>query len=215
MPEDPAITPPESTRCPWCSTVAPAGATTCSSCGAALIASSEGSVPGVTSIDAEAVLRGRTTARPRGGLLGLLSGETGDTVDAPSAAELSSLAPPPVSVRMEMIRLELDAERQRLEAEAAGMAADAVVDGEISRIPPGVLTPQPSDAASPNGSTVAEDTSASQGAPTSEATTKAGTAATPTASAAPAGSPAPGASPAPGPTSAGDGTPDSGASAVR
>lgn len=208
MAEDPAVTPPESTRCPWCSTVAPAGATTCSSCGAALIASSEGSVPGVTSIDAEAVLRGRTTAKPRGGLLGMLSGETGDTVDAPTAAELSSLAPPPVSVRMEMMRLELDAERQRLEAEAAGMAADAVVDGEISRIPPGVLTPQPSDAASPNGSTAAEDASASEGAPTSQAATTAGTAATPATSAAAT-------SPAPGPTSAGDGTTDSGASAVR
>jgi hypothetical protein len=213
MSDDAAVTPPESIRCPWCSTIAPAGASTCSSCGAALIASSEGSVPGVTSIDAEAVLRGRTTARPRGGLLGLLSGETGDTVDAPSAAELTSLAPPPVSVRMEMMRLELDAERQRLEAEAAGMAADAVVDGEISRIPPGVLAAQRSDAASPNGSPAAEDTSG--GAPASDAGMTAETAATPASGAAPAAGPAPGASPAPGPTSAGDGTPDSGASAVR
>jgi hypothetical protein len=98
-------------------------------------------VPGVTSIDAEAVLRGRSSARPRGGLLGLLSGETGDTVEAPSAAELSSLAPPAADVRIEIIRLELDAERQRLEGEAAGMAADAVVDGEIARIPPGLLAP--------------------------------------------------------------------------
>jgi len=157
MSEDPAPISPETTRCPWCSTVAPAGATTCSSCGAALIASGESSVPGVTSIDAEAVFRGRTTARPRGGLLGILSGETGDTVDAPSAAELSSLAPPPADVRMEMIRLELDADRQRLETEAAGMAADAVVDGEIARIPPGFLTPQVAATPSPNGPPMAED----------------------------------------------------------
>jgi len=169
MSEDPAATPPESTRCPWCSTLAPAGASTCSSCGAALVASSEGSLPGVTSIDAEAVLRGRTSAKPRGGLLGLLSGETGDTVDVPSAAELSSLAPPPVSVRMEMIRLELDAERQRLEGEAAGMAADAVVDGEISRIPPEMLAPE-----APSAPTIAaptaEETSASETAPANGAT---------------------------------------------
>jgi hypothetical protein len=164
MSEDPAATPPESTRCPWCSTLAPAGASTCSSCGAALVASSEGSLPGVTSIDAEAVLRGRTSAKPRGGLLGLLSGETGDTVDVPSAAELSSLAPPPVSVRMEMMRLELDAERQRLEGEAAGMAADAVVDGEISRIPPGMLAPQ-APAAPATDAPAAEETSASETAP--------------------------------------------------
>jgi hypothetical protein len=163
MSEDPAVTPPEPTRCPWCSTLAPAGASTCSSCGAALVASSEGSLPGVTSIDAEAVLRGRTSAKPRGGLLGLLSGETGDTVDVPSAAELSSLAPPPVSVRMEMMRLELDAERQRLEGEAAGMAADAVVDGEISRIPPGMLAPQAPSA--PAAAPSAEETSASATAP--------------------------------------------------
>jgi hypothetical protein len=169
MSEDPAATPPESTRCPWCSTLAPAGASTCSSCGAALVASSEGSLPGVTSIDAEAVLRGRTSAKPRGGLLGLLSGETGDTVDVPSAAELSSLAPPPVSVRMEMIRLELDAERQRLEGEAAGMAADAVVDGEISRIPPGMLAPQ-APSAPAIAAPAAEETSASETAPANGAT---------------------------------------------
>jgi hypothetical protein len=74
-------------------------------------------------------------------LLGFLSGETGSTVDAPSAAELSSLAPPNTNVRIEMMRLELDAERQRLEGEAAGLAADAVVDGEIPAIPAGVVTP--------------------------------------------------------------------------
>src|SRR6266508_3135017 len=182
MADDPAASSPETTRCPWCSTPAPAGATTCASCGAALIASAEGSVPGVTSIDAEAVLRGRSNVRPRGGILGLLSGETGDTVEAPSAAEMSSLAPPPVDVRMEMMRLELDAERQRLEAEAAGMAADAVVDGEISRIPPGLLAAQPSSDASPNGSPAAEDTSASDRAPAPHAAVTPGTVAAPAAS---------------------------------
>ena len=96
----------------------------------------------------------------------MLSGETGDTVDVPSAAELSSLAPPPVSVRMEMIRLELDAERQRLEGEAAGMAADAVVDGEISRIPPGMIAPQ-APAAPALAAPSAEETSASETAPAS------------------------------------------------
>jgi len=170
MADDPAASSPETTRCPWCSTPAPAGATTCSSCGAALVTSAEGSVPGVTSIDAEAVLRGRSNVRGRGGILGLLSGETGDTVEAPSAAEMSSLAPPPVDVRMEMMRLELDAERQRLEAEAAGMAADAVVDGEIARIPPGVLTPQAAAPSSPNGAPPAGETAATESAPVSPAT---------------------------------------------
>jgi hypothetical protein len=190
MAEDPSTSVPETTRCPWCSTVAPAGATTCSSCGAALVASAEGSVPGVTSIDAEAVLRGRTSAKPRGGLLGMLSGETGDTIDAPSAAELSSLAPPPADVRIEMMRLELDAERQRLEAEAAGMAADAVVDGEIARIPPGVLAPQ-AEVASPNGASAAEDELPTSSASPSDAVSPpTGTTPTPGAGAPDQGSPA-------------------------
>ena len=184
MSEDPAVTPPESTRCPWCSTLAPAGASTCSSCGAALVASSEGSLPGVTSIDAEAVLRGRTSAKPRGGLLGLLSGETGDTVDVPSAAELSSLAPPPVSVRMEMMRLELDAERQRLEGEAAGMAADAAVDGEISRIPRGMRAPKASSAPA-SDDPAAEETSASETEPANGAAGPASDSSVPATGAAP------------------------------
>jgi len=213
MSEEPTATSPETIRCPWCSTPAPAGTSACSSCGAALVASAEGSVPGVTSIDAEAVLRGRSSARPRGGLLGMLSGETGDTVEAPTAAEMSSLAPPPVDVRMEMIRLELDPERQRLEGEAAGLAADAVVDGEIARIPPGVLSTPTGGAPSPNGSTAPGDVSARDDVPASDAVTTPaatqGTAQAPAASPAPA-SPATGATPA-----AGDGTTDSGASAVR
>ena len=157
MTEDVAPPAPDSTRCPWCSAVAPAGAVNCPSCGAALIASAEGTVPGVTSIDAEAVLRGRNAAKPRGGLLGLLSGETGDTVEAPSAAELSSLAPPPVDVRMEMIRLEIEAERQRL-------AADAVVEGEIPSIPRGLIETD-GEEAPPPGPPQAGGPTAATGAP--------------------------------------------------
>jgi len=164
MTEDVAPPAPDSTRCPWCSAVAPAGAVNCPSCGAALIASAEGTVPGVTSIDAEAVLRGRNAAKPRGGLLGLLSGETGDTVEAPSAAELSSLAPPPVDVRMEMIRLEIEAERQRLAGEAAGMAADAVVEGEIPSIPRGLIETD-GEEAPPPGPPQAGGPTAATGAP--------------------------------------------------
>jgi len=145
MSEQPAASSPDVSRCPWCSAESPAGTETCPSCGAALIATAENSVPGVTAIDAEAVLRGRSQTKSRGGLLGFLSGETGDTVDTPSPAELSSLAPPSNNVRIEMMRLELEAERQRLEAEAAGLAADAVVDGEIQSIPPGVVPPMDAD----------------------------------------------------------------------
>jgi hypothetical protein len=164
MSEQPAASSPETNRCPWCSTISPVGTETCPSCGAALIATAENTVPGVTAIDAEAVLRGRGQTKSRGGILGFLSGETGDTVDTPSAAELSSLAPPTNNVRIEMMRLELEAERQRLEAEAAGMAADAVVDGEIPAIPPGVVPPVDEDGFEAGDDEAIGDTAAAAGA---------------------------------------------------
>ena len=129
---------PATSRCPWCSAMVPAGAETCPSCGAALIATADGGVPGLTAIDAEAVLRAKAQPKSRGGLLGFLSGETGDTVEAPSEAELASLAPPDTNVRIEMLRLELEAERQRLESEGAGLAVEAAEeDGET--IPAGMF----------------------------------------------------------------------------
>jgi hypothetical protein len=122
MPDEPT---PAMSRCPWCSAKVPAGIETCPSCGAQLVASADGGVPGVTAIDAEAVLRNRSAPKSRGGLLGFLSGETGDTVDAPSEAEMASLAPPGSNVRLEILRLELEAERQRLEDAGASLAVEA------------------------------------------------------------------------------------------
>ena len=149
---------PATSRCPWCSASLPVGAETCRSCGAALVATGEG-VPGVSVIDTEAVLRNRSAPKPRGGLLGFLSGETGDTVDTPSEAELASLAPPDTNVRIEMLRLELEAERQRLESEGAVLASEVAEEdgtpipaglfGDASEIPsgssamPGAAAPTP------------------------------------------------------------------------
>lgn len=150
---------PATGRCPWCSASVPAGSETCPSCGAALVASGDGGVPGLTAIDAEAVLRNRSQPKPRGGLLGFLSGETGDTVDAPSESELASLAPPDANVRLEMMRLELEAERQRLESEGAGLAAEAAEEGgtaipaglfgDTSEIPAGASATPPGPEATP------------------------------------------------------------------
>ena len=151
MPDDST---PATSRCPWCSATVPAGAETCPSCGAALVASSDG-VPGLTAIDSDAVARARAApSKSRGGLLGFLSGETGDTVEAPTEAEMASLAPPDTNVRIEMMRLELEAERQRLEAEGASLAAEAAEEGGAA-IPAGLFgdaTDQPSaGAATPPG----------------------------------------------------------------
>jgi hypothetical protein len=118
-------------------------------------------VPGVSVIDTEAVLRNRSAPKPRGGLLGFLSGETGDTVDQPSEAELASLAPPDTNVRIEMLRLELEAERQRLESEGAVLASEVAEEdgtpipaglfGDASEIPSGSSATPGANAPTPPG----------------------------------------------------------------
>ena len=135
----------EPTRCPWCSADAPVEAVACPSCGASFVSTADASLPGVTAIDAEAILRSRNAQKGRGGLLGFLSGENGPTA-VPSEAELASLAPPTVDVQTEILRLELNAERQRLESEAAALAAE---ESEESRS--GESREKPADGGEPPG----------------------------------------------------------------
>ncbi len=117
-------------HCPWCSAELPsADATECPSCKATLVSTAEAAVPGVTAIDVEAMLRGRREpTKQRGGILGWISGEAGD--EMPSAADLKSFEAPSPDVRREMLRLEIEAERQKLEQEAAALALEGrLVDG--------------------------------------------------------------------------------------
>jgi hypothetical protein len=111
-------------RCPWCSAELPSpDVTECPSCLATLVSTADAAVPGVTAIDVEAMLRGgREPARQRGGILGWISGGSGD--ETPTPAELRSVEAPTADVRREMLRLEIEAERQRLEAEAAALALE-------------------------------------------------------------------------------------------
>jgi hypothetical protein len=120
-------------RCMWCSAVLPSShETTCPSCGATLVGEGDASVPGLTAIDADAILRNARTAsrsRPRGGrLLSWISGEYSED-DAAGAATPGSLSPPPADVRREMLRLELEAQVANAQAEAEALAADAAVEG--------------------------------------------------------------------------------------
>jgi hypothetical protein len=113
----------------WCSAILPsANEATCPSCGAALIEEADTQVPGVTAIDAEAIVRAgrevRTKSRSR--LMSWISGDYDDDSDKPAAP--GSLAPPPLEVRREMLRLELAAQVANLQAEAGAMAADAAVE---------------------------------------------------------------------------------------
>ncbi|MEO5939655.1 MAG: hypothetical protein ABIZ72_02025, partial [Candidatus Limnocylindrales bacterium] len=125
-------------RCNWCSAPLPSDhETVCPSCGATLLGDGDTtSVPGLTAIDAEAILRNARAAKakPRSRLLGWISGEYDDEASATSAAP-GSLAPPPADVRREMLRLELEAQVANAQAEVESMAADAAVEEGRSLAP--------------------------------------------------------------------------------
>ena len=115
-------------RCMWCSAELPSDhETVCSSCGATLIGETDSQVPGVTAIDAEAIIKAGRAPKPRqrSRLMSWISGDY-ETDEAP--APPGSLAPPPPAVRREMLRLELEAQVANLQAEAGAMAADEAVE---------------------------------------------------------------------------------------
>ena len=111
-------------RCMWCSAELPSTSeVTCPTCGATLIGEGDNRVPGVTAIDAEAIIRAGRDAKPRqrSRLMSWLSGEYPEE-DRP--APPGSLDPPTADVRREMLRLELEAQVANLQAEAEAMAAE-------------------------------------------------------------------------------------------
>ena len=82
-------------RCNWCSAPLPSDhETVCPSCGATLLGDGDTSVPGLTAIDAEAILRNARAAKakPRSRLLGWISGDYDEGSSGPTAAP-GSLAP--------------------------------------------------------------------------------------------------------------------------
>jgi hypothetical protein len=145
---------PDPERCPWCSSVVRAGATTCPSCGAALggaPAEDGPEIPGVTSLDPIAAAR-KPIKQPNR-LVSWLAGDI-DPLPGPDPtlplrsaggqAPLAgtgpeSYAPPSADVRREMARLELEAIKAELEANAPEAA------------PPGGAAP--ADAVTPPGDT--------------------------------------------------------------
>jgi len=160
MPDEP-MTQADSTeaRCTWCSAVLPdPAAATCPSCGATLIGDGEtAGVPGLTSIDADAILRnarGTGRTKPRSGILGWISGEY--PVDESAVATPESLAQPTADVRREMLRLELEAQVANAQAEVEAMAADEAI-AEGNAIPKDILNQEglfePPTIAEPDGDT--------------------------------------------------------------
>lgn len=129
-------------RCTWCSAPLPSESeATCPSCGATLIEETEKQVPGVTAIDAEAIIRGKADRpKSRSRLMSWISGEY---EEEEKPAPPGSLAPPPLEVRREMLRLELAAQVANLQAEAGAIAAEAAIESgepvDLSAIEPVAL----------------------------------------------------------------------------
>jgi hypothetical protein len=132
-------------HCTWCSAELPSDhETVCPSCGATLLGDGEKQVPGLTAIDAEAILRNARAAKakPRSRLMSWISGEYDDDTIAARATP-GSLAPPPAAVRREMLRLELEAQVANAQAEVESMAADAAIEGAALDLPSGPVPETP------------------------------------------------------------------------
>jgi hypothetical protein len=115
--------------CPWCSATYQGDPERCPSCDATLTgdAAVDPSLPGLTAIDAAAIVRSKDPVKkPRNRLLSWISGEYPD--QGPERADVGALAPPDPAVRREILRLELEAEVASLQAEADAMRADVIVD---------------------------------------------------------------------------------------
>lgn len=121
------------TRCPWCSAALPApDLERCPACGATLTSATgtEPQLPGVTTLDPEAILRARSeVSRPRSRILSFISGEV--AVETGSPTDPGSIAPPSDEVRREMLRLQIEAERADLEAETVALKSDVLAQQGI------------------------------------------------------------------------------------
>ena len=143
-------------HCNWCSAILPSDhEEVCPSCGATLLGDGETSVPGLTAIDAEAILRSARAAKskPRSRLMGWISGDTDD--EGSGTAAPGSLAPPPAEVRREMLRLSLEAQVANAQAEVESMAADeAIVSGRSLAAPAETVADEPeADGDAPDSAT--------------------------------------------------------------
>jgi DNA repair exonuclease SbcCD ATPase subunit len=118
--------------CPWCSAPLPAvTGEKCPSCGASLQGEGEAQLPGLTTIDPVAILEGtKQPTRTRSSRL--MAWITGSDIEeeAQPIASSDALAPPSEAVRLEMLRLETEAELARKSAEVEAMAADEALDAQ-------------------------------------------------------------------------------------
>ena len=120
--------------CPWCSAVLPSpDVERCPSCNAALTTGTEQSLPGLTAIDAEAIIRAKTPARQRTRLLSWFGGDAPDQNISPSDA--GAIAPPDPAVKREMLKLQIAADIANLQAETVALQTDAALEGRTLDLP--------------------------------------------------------------------------------
>jgi hypothetical protein len=121
--------------CTWCSAPLPTPEPDhCPACGAILTGELAEPLPGITAVDATAVLRGTpTTTRPRNRLLSWINGDYPE--DAISPADAKALELPDAAVKREMLRLELEGEVASLKAQADALVAEAAAEGRVVELP--------------------------------------------------------------------------------
>jgi hypothetical protein len=88
----------------------------------------EPNLPGVTTLDADAILRARSDAGRSRGILGFFTGND-DVPDSGGSA--AAIAPPADDVRREMLRLEFAAAQADAIADAVALRSDALADQGI------------------------------------------------------------------------------------
>ena len=90
-------------------------------------------LPGLTAIDAQAIIRSKNPPKPRSRLLSWLSGES-DEIYRPGDSK--AVAFPDLDVRREMLKLEIEADLANLQAEADAILSEAAAEGRRLRITP-------------------------------------------------------------------------------
>ena len=145
--------------CTWCSApLSSPDLERCPSCGANLVGDIAEPLPGVTAVDAAALVRGLpSSSRPRNRLLSWISGDYPD--DVPTASDAKALEPPDIAVRREMLRLELEGEVANLKAEADALVAEAAAEGR-SVVPPDMSALTESGVAAAEAALIGDDEAA-------------------------------------------------------
>ena len=139
-----------SRTCPWCSTSIPAGVAACPKCGATVEGAIAPEIPGATAVDAKATLGGDDGSLP-------------DAID-PTAwlrarrddrvANEKAILPPSEAVRLEMRKMELEAEIEN--AGGSVMSGSGDVSRDVGRPSPEALAAYDAgllDATGPAGET--------------------------------------------------------------